>query len=1026
MSWLAAATFRRPLAPALAGMLLVCPCAFALDPALDVSQYAHTAWRIREGFTKGVINAIAQTPDGYLWLGTDFGLVRFDGVTTVPWQPPPHQQLPSTYISSLLAARDGTLWIGTLKGLARWKGGQLTSPAELAGRHVHRLLEDREGSVWVGVTEIPVGELCAIRNGNAKCYGEDGSLGGGISGLYEDTKGNLWLGLKDALCRWRPGPPKFYPLQDEPNGIRALGEDDDGALLIGMRGGVSRFVGGKIETYPLTRVVRPFDAPTLLRDRDGGLWIGTQGGGLVHKRGGRTDPFGRSDGLSGDRVNALFEDREGTVWIATPNGLDRFREFAVSTFSVSEGLSDAVVGSVLADEDGSVWLATYGGLNRWKDGHITVPLTGSGKRDGKLNGENPHSLFRDGRGRVWITTLGGVGYLESDRFFPMKGLPSGNVQGIAKDTGGNLWLANVNRGLFRLSPSGEVHEIPWAGVAHQDPGTALAADPLKGGLWLGFRDGGVAGFADGRVDASYGAADGLGQGQVNQLRFDPEGTLWTATEGGLSRLRDGRVATLAGKTGLPCDTVYWSVEDDAHAFWLLMACGLVRIARPELDAWATAADQGKNTNRVIRATVFNSADGVTANVGGYKPQVTKSMDGRVWFAGLDGVSVFDPAHLPFNKLPPPVHIEQVIADRKTYDATSAMDGRLPPLPPLVRDLQIDYTALSLVAPEKVRFRYKLEGRDRDWQDAGNRRQAFYSDLPPRTYRFRVTACNNSGVWNEAGTFLDFAIAPAYYQTVWFRIAGVAAILALLAALYQLRLRQVTQQMKIRMEGRLEERERIARDLHDTLLQSVQGLILKVDAAAKQIPSGEAARLAIEKTLDHADQVLAEGRDRVRNLRATIASHHDLPAAFQHVARESPQSHPVALKTVVEGRERELHPLVLEESYSIGREALINALTHSGAPNVEVEITYDPKQFRLRVRDDGRGVESSVLEEGSRSGHWGLPGMRERARKMGAEFALWSRPGSGTEIELTVPGTVAYRGFRDRPRRFWFRRPSQMD
>jgi signal transduction histidine kinase len=207
---------------------------------------------------------------------------------------------------------------------------------------------------------------------------------------------------------------------------------------------------------------------------------------------------------------------------------------------------------------------------------------------------------------------------------------------------------------------------------------------------------------------------------------------------------------------------------------------------------------------------------------------------------------------------------------------------------------------------------------------------------------------------------------------------------------------------------------------------VQGLILKVDAAAKQIPSGEAARLAIEKTLDHADQVLAEGRDRVRNLRATIASHHDLPAAFQHVARESPQSHPVALKTVVEGRERELHPLVLEESYSIGREALINALTHSGAPNVEVEITYDPKQFRLRVRDDGRGVESSVLEEGARSGHWGLPGMRERARKMGAEFALWSRPGSGTEIELTVPGTVAYRGFRDRPRRFWFRRPSQMD
>jgi signal transduction histidine kinase len=290
----------------------------------------------------------------------------------------------------------------------------------------------------------------------------------------------------------------------------------------------------------------------------------------------------------------------------------------------------------------------------------------------------------------------------------------------------------------------------------------------------------------------------------------------------------------------------------------------------------------------------------------------------------------------------------------------------------------------------------------------------------------VTACNNSGVWNEAGTFLDFSIAPAYYQTTWFRVACVAAFLALLAALYRLRLQQVTQQLRQRMEGRLEERERIARDLHDTLLQSVQGLILKVDAAAKQMPSGEPARLSIEKTLDHADEVLAEGRDRVRNLRAAVASHHDLPAAFQQVAQEAPQSHPVALKTVVEGRVRELHPLVLEESYSIGREALVNALTHSGAPNVEVEIMYDPKQFRLRVRDDGRGVESRVLEEGGRTGHWGLPGMRERARKMGAQLELWSRPGSGTEVELTVPAAVAYRGLRDPSRRFWFRRPSQMD
>jgi ligand-binding sensor domain-containing protein/signal transduction histidine kinase len=993
---------------------------------LDISQYAHTAWRVREGFTRGTIYSIAQTPDGYLWLGTEFGLLRFDGVRTVTWQPPRDRQLPSTDISALLAARDGTLWIGTRKGLASWKGGTLTQYAELAGQAVLCLLEDREGSVWVGTLATPAGKLCAIRSGTVRCYGEDGRFGPLLTSLYEDHNGTLWAGGTTGAWRWRPGPPKLYPF-DDPYGIRGMAEDDDGALLIGMRGGVTRFVDGKTEIYPLPRV-RPLHNQRLLRDRHGGLWIATSDEGLVHAHQGSADVFAEADGLSGDDVESLFEDREGNVWAGTSEGLDRFRDLAVPTLTVRQGLPNAQVWSVLADQDGSVWLGAAGGLSRWNHGQVTAPRTGSDKRDGKLNGLDPHSLYRDHDGRLWVSTYGGIGYLESERYVAMVGVPGGNVQAIAQDPRGNLWLANLTAGLFRVSPQREVEGIPWATLGREDSASALAADPSpNGGLWLGFRDGGIAYFADGQVRVRYGTAEGLGAGRVNGLRLDPEGALWAATEGGLSRLKNGGIATLSSANGLPCDAVHWAIEDDTRSLWLYMACGLVRVVRPELGAWVAAADKDKDTKRTIQTpTVLDSSDGVRnrAGSGGYVPHVSRSTDGKLWFTAFPGVSVLDPAHLPVNKLPPPVHIEQIIADRKTYDLF-ATSGPLR-LPPLVRDLQIDFTALSLVVPEKVRFRYKLEGRDRDWQDAGNRRRAFYSDLPPRDYRFRVTACNNSGVWNEAGVSLDFSVAPAYYQTTWFRLLCAVAFLALLAALYQLRLRQVTQQLRLRMEGRLEERERIARDLHDTLLQSVQGLILKVDAAAKQIPSGEAARLAIEKTLDHADQVLAEGRDRVRNLRATIASHEDLPAAFQHVARESPQSHAVSLKTVVEGRARELHPLVLEESYSIGREALINALTHSGAPNVEVEITYDPKQFRLRVRDDGRGVESSVLEEGGRSGHWGLPGMRERARKMGAAFELWSRPGSGTEVELKVPGSVAYRRFRDRPRRRWFRRSSPMD
>jgi ligand-binding sensor domain-containing protein/signal transduction histidine kinase len=1015
-------------------LLAWCPCAFALNPSLDVSQYGHTLWKIRDGFTKGAVIAIAQTPDGYLWLGTEFGLFRFDGVRNVPFQPPEGQQLPSTQIFSLLVSRDGTLWIGTLKGLASWKDGKLTQYAELDGHGIFKILEDHEGSVWASGLTITVGKLCEFKDGGARCYGEDGALGRGAFNLYEDSKGNLWAGVKDGLWRWRPGPPKFYPLAGEPDGIQGLGEDDDGVLLVGWQGGIHRFVEGKTEAYPLPATVGQFRARRLLRDRDGGLWVGTTRRGLVHLHRGRTDLFTTSDGLSAEDIYNIFEDREGNVWVATINGLDRFREFSVATLTMKQGLSNDLVFSVLADRDGSVWLANRGGLNRWNDGQVTVyrgraapPKTGVREVVGSgVPDEGLASLFQDDRGRIWISTLRGVGYMENERFAPVSGLSDGIVTYIVQDGAGTMWFAEERRGLYQLPRGGEVRHIPWAALGHEDPASALAGDPSRGGLWLGFNHGGVEYFVDDQVRASYAAADGLAGERVNHLRLDPEGVLWVAADGGLSRLKDGRVATLAGKNGLPCDTVHWSMEDDARTLWLYTACGLVRVARPELDAWAASVDRAEEAKQAIRATVFDSSDGVRILAGGghYSPQVAKSSDGRLWFLPFDGASVLDPNRLPFNRLPPPVRVEQIIADRKTYEVTPETGGRVR-LPPLIRDMEIDYTALSLAAPEKILFRYKLEGRDADWQEAGNRRQAFYNDLPPGDYRFRVMACNNSGVWNEAGTFMDFNIAPAYYQTTWFRVLSVAVFLLLLGALYRLRLRQVARQVRGRMEERHAERERIARDLHDTLLQSVQGLILKFHAVATKMRVDDPAYVAIEKTLDQADAVLAEGRDRIRNLRGTTAASGGLPAAFRRVVEETPQGGGVAFKTVVEGSVRELHPIIREESYCIGREALVNALTHSEGRNVEVEITYDPRQFRLRVRDDGRGIDPAVIEDGLPD-HWGLRGMRERAQRIGAQLNLWSRPETGTEVELTVPGATAYQVPGVRPNRFWSRRSNGAD
>jgi ligand-binding sensor domain-containing protein/signal transduction histidine kinase len=1019
-------------------ILLACTSALASNQPLDVSQYAHTSWKIREGFTKGVITAIAQTPDGYLWLGTEFGLLRFDGVRVVPWQPPTGQHLPSSRIFSLLAAHDGTLWIGTSKGLASWKGGKLTEYPALAGQPIRAaILEDHNGEVWAGgLGSSPPGRLCSIQQGSVRCYGENEGFENGVSGLYEERNGNLWVGVRNGLWRWKPGPPKFYPAPGpgaNGGGIQGLVESDDGALLFGPRNGITRVVGEKTEEFPLPGTVHEFTTTRLIRDHDGNLWIGTSDSGLIHLSLGKTDVFAQANGLSGDFITALFIDREGSIWVATDGGLDRFREFVVPTLSLDQGLSNASILSVLADRDGSVWLSTRRGLNIWNNGQITVfgqhrpqversarGFNGSDNANGLLNGNYAGSLFQDGRGRIWASTLREFGYLENGRFVPLETVPGGVVYSITEGINGNLWIANKDLGLIELLRDGGVKRIPWAGLGHKDPVMALAADS-QGGLWLGFLNGGLVYFRDGQVRARYASAEGLGEGRVNDLRFETDGTLWAATVGGLSRLKNGRVATLTSKNRLPCDGAHWVMEDNDHSFWLYTTCGLVQIARSELDAWGGAVDKDKDAKPAIHATVLDSSDGVRSleDNGGYTPHVARSSDGRLWFLPSDGASVVDPRHLPFNRLLPPVHIEQITADHKAY--ADSDDGGSLHLPARVRDLQIDYTALSLVAPEKVLFRYKLEGWDPDWQEAGTRRQAFYNNLPPASYRFHVMACNNSGVWNEAGTFLDFSIAPAYYQTRWFAVLCVTALLLLLAALYRFRVRQVAQQVRGLMEERLDERERIARDLHDTLLQSVQGLILKFHAAANQIPRDLAAHGALENALDRAHEVLAEGRDRVRNLRSSTVSLSDLPAAFKRVAEENPQSREASFKTVVKGSVRELHPLVLEESYCIGREALTNAFTHSKGASVEVEITYDPRQFRLRVRDDGCGFDPKILEDGGRPGHWGLQGMLERSERIGGQLKVISHPDTGTEVDLTVQGTTAYKTVHAKEKRSWFRR-----
>jgi signal transduction histidine kinase/ligand-binding sensor domain-containing protein len=987
-------------------LLALCPRALALDPSLDISQYAHTSWKVRDGFPKGPVTDVAQTPDGYLWFGTESGLVRFDGVRAVEWRPGTGQNLPSDWIRSLLASRDGTLWIGTRYGLAIWKNGNLSIQAELSGQDIVGLLQDREGTVWVGTIDvISGGKLCAIRDGTSHCSGGDGILGAGVMRMFEDRKGNLWVGAQNGVWRWKPGRSELIPVADPSRVGVVVGCEDDRGLLIGTQTEIQRVIDHRVEPYPLGRPGQPIRLTRMLRDHDGGLWIGTLFGGLVHVHHGRTDTLSQKDGLSGDGIGSVFEDREGSIWVGTTGGVDRFREYAVPNISVGQGLSGAGTLSVLADNDGSVWVGTGNGLNRWRDGRITVVLgqasvTGSAGRPSGSFG----SMFKDSTGRTWVAGSHGLGYIEKDRLFAIPDFPKGNVHGIAEVGPGQLWLAHQFAGLVHLVGGKVVQNIPWAGLGHRDSGFALAADPSQNGLWLGFAQGGVAYFTNGGIQKAHSAEDGLGGGSVTNLRFGPRGALWASTRGGLSLIKDGKIATLTSKNGLPCDAVHWSIEDDDHSVWLYLTCGLVRIERSEMDRWVT------DTAQQVKVTLFGLGEGVPSrpSSGIYQGAVAKSQDGRLWFTTKDGVGVVDPRHLAFNKLPPPVHIEQITADRKTYDTAQGLR-----LPPSVRDLEIDFTALSFVAPEKVRFRYKLEGYDKDWQDAGNRRQAFYTNLSPRNYRFRVIAANNSGVWNEEGALLDFSIAPAFYQRTSFRVLCVVAFLALLFAAYELRVRQLARQFNRTLEARVSERTRIARELHDTLLQSFQGLLLRFQSVSNVLPpNAQEARQRLDKALDQAAAAITEGRDAVQGLRSSAFETNDLAngiiAIGQELTNTASTVETPTIDVEVEGGPRQLNPIVRDEACRVAGEALRNAFRHAQARRITVEIHYEKRRLRVRVSDDGKGIDEETIRC-QPVGHFGLPGMRERAESVGGRLEVSSRLASGTEIELSIPGDIAYGG-----------------
>jgi PAS domain S-box-containing protein len=775
----------------------------ALDPSKSLTQYAHTAWRIQDGFLPNSPYWIAQAGDGYLWVGELMGAWRFDGVRFTPWSAP----IASTPVFHPVSVRAGEFWIATRSELDHVRDNVVISRYEIP---VIRIYKDSDGSVWTLSYTDPDRVVCHATDTQIRCFGKAEGITIRMPATFmPDGKGGFWIGGDTSLLHWKVGAaPEIYSFQQLQSsvgtvGIHSLLVNSDGSLLLGIMSagpglGLERFRNGV-----LTPVVLPnFDGSkfivyAIMEDSKKNLWIATVGNGIYRIHGQTVDHFGRADGLSSDTVFGLYESDDGIVWAATSDGVDNFRELPVTTFSPSEGLGRKGTASVMATKDGTVWVASVGTLDFVRNGTVSsIPVPG----------DQVSSMLEDHQGNIWIGVDDGLFIYNHGRFRRIPEPdhhPLGLVVGITEDVDGNIWAEckGVQRRLFRIRDFKVREEFSEPQV----PGShAIAADP-KGGIWLGTLTGDLTFFRDGIAHTfplkprSKSMADRV----AIQIAVDPDGSVITAPPEGLVALRAGKVQRLGKENGLPCDGVNGFVVDDNKNLWLSASCGIIKIAASDIRRWWTHPDT------VVQTRVFDTLDGARPGYVSFNP-AAKSPDGRLWFVNQVVLQMIDPLHLPGDGTVSSVYVESVVADQKQYKPQEGLQ-----LPSLTRDLQIGYTSPSFLIPQKVKFRYRLDGHDRDWQDAGTRREAFYTQLGPGKYHFRVIACNDNGTWNEAGATLDFAIAPAFYQTVWFRALDVFLFLGILTGLYRLRVRHLEDQ-----RDALRKSEKELRDVIDTIPATV--------------------------------------------------------------------------------------------------------------------------------------------------------------------------------------------------------------
>lgn len=974
--------------------LIMLACVILPDHAAAVTpvlgNYAHTAWNGQRGAPADVLQ-FTQTRDGWLWISSSNGLFRFDGVDFERMDSVRGQRLHTTSAVGLLATRDGRLWVGgRFGGISMVADDGIRVFNEQSGLPrgtVLTMSEGPDGSVWAATsTGLAVLEPRSARF--RRLGQQDGLPHTAARQVLFGRHGRQWVALSGGIYFRDRGQARFqraWPYLD----LVAMAEAPDGTLW--ASDGVDKHY--RVLTAAPPGKPRPRAAlggNGALFDRDGNMWI-LKVNAVERRRppytGRAADPreFTRENGMSGALVQSAFEDREGNLWFGTSAGLDRLRRMRLSNVKVDTAFDHP---GVTADDRSGVLISDWRRpLHRYDASGPPHPL-------------QPFSFtsaYRAADGTLWLANgrerwrRDGSGVFH--RIPHPDHLAGHDTQAMTIDDKGRMWMSFSRKGVFVIE-DGAWHK--HGGLAGMPDALALSlVTDGAGRVWAGFVDNRIAVVAGSRVRV-FGAADGLALGNVQALLADG-GQVWAGGEQGLARFDGQRWHTVNIASEQSLRGVSGLLRDQGGDLWLNGSDGVTRIPSDEIHRVMKAP------GRAVAYERFDALDGLIGSAEQLRPlpSITQSRDGRLWFATASDVASVDPSTIARNPLAPPVQVLSLRTGEQHYEPKPALE-----LPVGQRDVRIAYTALSLAIPERLRFRYKLEGFDAHWQEVGTRREAVYTNLPPGDYRFRVLAANEDGVWNEAGAAVELRVPARFVETDWFKVLMVLAAAALLGGLYWLRIRRITARLHERMQARLAERERIARGLHDTVLQSVQGLILVLERQVRTLPISTAERCQIKETLEFADELMAESRECISDLRKDGAPG-DLDRVLCEYGRMLLQQR-FACRS--EGLPCDLSPRIREEVKAIAREALFNAARHAHANRVELLLEYRRDGFILEVRDDGCGMTAPLLDQG-RPQHYGIVGMAERAKAIDARYALKSAPGQGTVMRLEIPAELAYPGRR---------------